>query len=195
MDEKQLITELRANNDAAYAHLLRHYGGKMLSIARKFCSNEDTAKDCVQEAFIQVFRKLDSFEGKSSLSTWLNSIVINQALMKLREEKRKAEVNIEDYLPKFDDSGHRITDSFLSGDNAEKALESAQTTKIVRDLIISLPENYCNVLLLRDIQDIDTAETARILGISESLVKTNLHRARAALKGLIEKKMIKGEIL
>jgi RNA polymerase sigma-70 factor (ECF subfamily) len=157
----------------------------MLAVARRFLQQEQDAQDAVQDAFLSAFKAIDSFEGSSKLSTWLHRIVVNAALMKLRSRQRHPERPIEDLLPKFDSDGHRH-----AGDGWATTIDTTardrETREFVRQKINELPESYRTVLLLRDIEELSTDDTAQQLGITPGAVKTRLHRARLALRELID---------
>jgi RNA polymerase sigma-70 factor (ECF subfamily) len=184
-DEALLLAGLRAGDDAAYEKLLRAYSGRMLAVARRFMADEDDAREAVQEAFVSAFRAMDRFEGESRISTWLHRIVVNACLMKLRTRRRKPEESIDDLLPKFAENGH-MQISGSSWESADRLLESAQTRAIVREAIERLPDAYRTVLLLRDIEEFDTEQTAEALDLTKAAVKTRLHRARQALRQLLD---------
>ncbi|MDH3520744.1 MAG: sigma-70 family RNA polymerase sigma factor [Myxococcales bacterium] len=186
VDERALLQRLRAGENAAFAELIRRHGGRLLSVARRFLVSEEDARDAVQEAFISAFRSIDRFEASAMLSTWLHRIVVNAALMKLRTRRRKPEQSIEELLPGFLENGHIARPASPWRKNALEGLEREETSALVREKIQALPEGYRNVLLLRDIEDFDTQETAQLMGISEGAVKTRLHRARLALRELLE---------
>ena len=92
-DEKQLVAGLRAGDRASYEHLVRTFGGCLLAVGRRLVRNEEDARDCVQEAFLQAFRNIDKFEERASLGSWLHRIVVNAALMKLRARAPSGRVN------------------------------------------------------------------------------------------------------
>lgn len=184
-DEGDLLARLRAGDDAAYEDLVRLYGGRLLAVARRFLRNEEDARDAVQDAFLSAFRSLDRFEGQAKVSTWLHRIVVNAALMKLRTRRRKPETSIEDLLPSFLEDGH-MADPAQPWRQPEEEAELAELRTLMMDLIHDLPEGYRNVLLLRDIEGLDTEETAKLMELSAGAVKTRLHRARQALRGLLE---------
>jgi RNA polymerase sigma-70 factor (ECF subfamily) len=147
--------------------------------------NDEDARDAVQEGFISAFRSIQRFNGDCRLSTWLHRIVVNAALMKIRTRSRRPEESIEDMLPRFLDDGHHAEPTSEWG-SASRLLEQRETRERVRGAIDRLPESYRTVLLLRDIEELDTAETARLLGLTPNTVKIRLHRARQALAKLLE---------
>ena len=188
-DERALVARLRAGEDAAYEELVRAYGARLLAVSRRFLRVEEDARDAVQEAFISAFRAIDRFEGGSRISTWLHRIVVNASLMKLRSRQRKPETSIEELLPRFLEDGHFADPPSEWQQTAEQALQRRQTREQVREAIDRLPDNYRTVLLLRDIEGLDTAETAEVLEVSANAVKIRLHRARQALRKLIDQHM------
>ncbi|MCE2510593.1 MAG: sigma-70 family RNA polymerase sigma factor [Alphaproteobacteria bacterium] len=178
---------LRNGDAASYEWLIRAHGGRMLAVARRILRNEADAQDCVQDAFMRAFQKIDSFEERASIGSWLHRIVVNAALMKLRQKTRRKETAIEDHLAEFDAQGMRKDGDSVLLRQPDAILESRETRTIVRRAIDGLPEDFRNIILLRDIEEYDTLETADLLDLSPSATKTRLHRARAALKKRLEK--------
>ena len=184
-DEATLVAQLRAGDEAAFEQVVRAYGGRLLAVARRIVGTEEDARDVVQDAFMNAFKSLDRFEGNAKLSTWLHRIVVNAALMKLRTRKRKPEQSIESMLPSFLDDGHH-EERFQSWEEpVDKLMERAENRQLVRQQIDALPEGYRTVLVLRDIEGLDTEETAKVLGLSVNATKIRLHRARQALRTLL----------
>ena len=157
----------------------------MLSVARWYLTIEEDARDAVQDAFLSVFKALPTFDGRASLATWLHRIVVNSCLMKIRTRQRQPERSIEELLPTFLSDGHQATPSPTWSDTTTD-LERAETRQIVRDQIAKLPESYRTILLLRDIEELDTESVAQMLDLSASAVKVRLHRARQALRTLLD---------
>jgi RNA polymerase sigma-70 factor (ECF subfamily) len=191
-DEVALLEGLRSGEAACEERFVRDNIGRMRSVARRILRDEGLADDCVQEAFLNAFRKIGDFEGRASLKTWLHRITVNQALMKLRTLKRLAEQPIDDWLPAFDATSCRIEPPGGSPANPEEIVAQGRMRDLIRGKIDELPESYRIVLMLRDIEELDTAEVATMLEISESNVKVRLHRARSALKKLLEP-LLRGE--
>ena len=185
-DDLALVERLRRGDDAAYEELIRTHGGRMLAVARRFLRVEEDARDAVQEAFVSAFKSIDRFQGQARLSTWLHRIVVNACLMRLRTRRRKPEQSIEDLLPGYLEDGHLERPASPWRPESPDPTERSEIRKLVLDSIQQLPEGYRNVLMLRDIEDLDTEETAEQMGISPGAVKTRLHRARQALRELLE---------
>lgn len=184
--ERQLLERLRRSDESAFEELVRAESGHLLAVARRFLRHDEDAQDAVQQAFLSAFRALPSFQGNCRLTTWLHRIVCNVSLMKIRSRGRKPEQSIEDLLPQFLEDGHHAEPMSDWSANAEQRLTRKETRAQVRAAIDQLPEAYRTVLLLRDIEELDTLETARALGVTEGAVKTRLHRARQALATLLQ---------
>jgi RNA polymerase sigma-70 factor (ECF subfamily) len=189
-DERALLRRLQAGEDAAYEEFVRVQTPRMLSVARRFLRNEEDARDAVQDAFVSAFRAIGNFEGGSRISTWLHRIVVNASLMKLRSKRRRPEESIEELLPRWQEDGHAARPAAAWA--AEKLVEQDEVRKLVQAGIERLPETYREVLLLRDIEELDTQEAAEMLGISTNAVKTRLHRARQALREVIDPALREG---
>jgi RNA polymerase sigma-70 factor (ECF subfamily) len=184
--DARLLESLQRGDERAFTELVRANTGRMLAVARRILKSDDEAHDATQEAFLHAFRAIDRFQGDSLLSTWLHRITINACLMRLRHRKRHPELAIEELLPSFDDTGHRIEDGAEWTEDVAGRIETAQLQKVVRDAIDRLPENYRTVLVLRDIEGLSTEESAQALGIRPEAAKMRLHRARQALRTLLE---------
>jgi RNA polymerase sigma-70 factor, ECF subfamily len=182
--DASLVSRLQRGDHAAFESLVRTHGGRLLSVARRFLGNNEDAEDAVQETFIKAFKAIGTFEERAQLPTWLHRIVVNTSLMKLRERRRKPLESIDDLLPTFTADGHQTT---ASREWSDALLEQKETASIVRQAIAMLPEQHRTVLILRDIEERDTAETAAILGTSTTVVKVRLHRARQALRTLLDR--------
>lgn len=174
--------------------LVRTHSDWMLGAAFRILRDRAHAEDAVQVAFTKIWSKLDAFEGRSALQTWMHRIVVNEALMTLRKIKRRNEHSIDDLLPVFDENGCRVELGDHTPATPEALLSRRQTNDYVRDAIMTLPDKYRLVLCLRDIEGFSTTETSQVLELSEANVKVRLHRARAALKTLLEPH-IKGQRL
>ena len=185
--DAELLARLRARESGAYELLVRREAPRVLAVGRRILGCEEDARDAAQETFLAVYQKISGFESGSALSTWIHRIAVNASLMKLRSRKRRPEDAIEDLLPGFSEDGH--TDrSYAPWEAPEmRGLEEREIREAVRGAMERLPEDYRNVLLLRDIEEMDTGETAELLGITEGAVRTRLHRARQALRTLLER--------
>ncbi len=165
----------------------------MMALAQRMLGERALAEDAVQNAFISAFSGLPGFEGRSSVKTWLHRITINASLMILRKQKRLGEESIDAYLPEFDQNSCRIEAPWPTLATADEILDDERLRALVYEKVALLPETYRIVFQLRDIEGYDTGEVAELLGISISNAKVRLHRARSALKKLLEP-VLRGEV-
>ena len=187
----ELVTALRQGDEQAFERLVRVHGRWMLALATRFLGSERDAADVVQDSFLSAFRSLPSFRGEARLTTWLRAIVVNHALMRLRSNRRKPEQSLDALLPEFLPDGHQARPTPSWAELPDLLFARKEAREVVRRCIDELPERYRTVLLLRDIEDLDTQEVADFLHISPNCVKVRLHRARQALKALLDRHFLK----
>jgi RNA polymerase sigma-70 factor (ECF subfamily) len=193
VDEATLLARMQAGDDDAFDACVRSYCGPMLLVARRILRNEEDARDAVQDAFLSAFKEVGRFEGRSRLGTWLHRIAVNAALGRLRSRQRRPERSIEDLLPHFGDDEHQLDPPAPWKAASESVVQRQESRDLVQRCIGELPEIYRTVLLLRDIEELDTEETAQLLGTSPGVVKTRLHRARQALRCLLDPHFREGD--
>jgi RNA polymerase sigma-70 factor (ECF subfamily) len=193
-DEATLLAQMQAGDDDAFEACVRVYCGRMLLVARRILRNEEDARDAVQEAFAAAFKDVGRFEGRSQLGTWLHRIAVNAALGRLRTRQRRPERSIEDLLPHFGEDEHQIDPPAPWKETSAAAFQRQESCELVRRSIDQLPEIYRTVLLLRDIEEMSTEDTARLLDTSAGVVKTRLHRARQALRALLDPHFRGGDV-
>ncbi len=187
-DDNELLARVRAGEPAAAEAFVRRFGGSMFATARRLLGHEEDARDALQDAFLSAFRGLATFDGRAKLSTWLHRVAVNAALMKLRTRKRRHERPIDELMPKFlaDEYEHQADPPAPWTVRVDDEAATRELRGLVRAAIDRLPQNYRTVLLLRDIEGLDTEEVARTLGTNAAVVKTRLHRARQALREILD---------
>jgi RNA polymerase sigma-70 factor (ECF subfamily) len=185
-EDSSLVKALRAGDSAAFERLVREYGGRLLVVSKRLLSNHEDALEAVQDGFLSAFRSLDSFDGRSQFSTWLHRIVVNASLMKLRSKRRRPEQSIDDLLPTFLADGHQAAPAARWRHSGYENAEKNEVQALVRSKIETLPDSYRIVLVLRDIEELDTETVAQMLEITPGSVKVRLHRARQALRTLLD---------
>lgn len=188
-DEEALIASLKAGDEESYEQLVRRYGGRMLAVAQRMCGSEDAARDVVQDAFLSAFSGIDRFRRGAQLGTWLHRITVNAALMRRRRAACRPEAQLDDLLPFYDSAGRHARSAPVIAASAEARLLRRETRRLVHDCIDRLPETSRTVLLLRDIEELDTREVAALLDVTANAVKIRLHRARLALARLISEEL------
>jgi RNA polymerase sigma-70 factor (ECF subfamily) len=186
VEETERLALLKQGDSQAYERLVREYGPRLYSVAFRVLGRESDAQDAVQDAFVSAFRSLDSFEGQSLLSTWLHRITVNASLQILRRRRTRPERSMDDLMPTFYEDGHRQNPKPAWSPMSDEQLQQEETRELIRQKILELPEEASNVITLRDISGLDTEQTAEILDIAPGAVRTRLHRARQALRALLE---------
>jgi RNA polymerase sigma-70 factor (ECF subfamily) len=174
------LTALQSGDRAEFARLVDAYSGPIYRLALKMLNDSQDAEDVLQETFIKAYRALQTFEGRSSLSTWLYRIAVNEALMHLRQRKPD-QVSIDAGRETEEGEGEpvQIVDWRAL---PEEELLSVETRQVLDKAIQRLPATLRSVFLLRDIEGLSVRETAEALDVSESVVKTRLLRARLNLR-------------
>jgi RNA polymerase sigma-70 factor (ECF subfamily) len=193
-DEATLLARMQAGDEVAFEACVRAYSGRLLAVARRLLTNEEDARDAVQDAFLSAFKGIGRFEGLSRIGTWLHRIVVNAALGRLRSRQRHPEKSIEVLLPHFGEGEHQIDPPVPWKATPERNAENQETRELVQRCIGELPETYRIVLLLRDIEGLATEEAAQTLGTSTAVIKTRLHRARQALRALLDPHFRRGDV-
>ncbi len=181
-----LVDRLRGGDPAALDELMARYAARVWRLARGVTRNDSDAEEVVQDVFLTLSQKSETFEGRSALGSWIYRITMNAALNKRRGKRAEVEVSLEDMLPAYLADGHRAGDrayvlmDWSRGPDAE--LLSSEARAVIRRTIDRLPDRYRVVLLMRDIEELSNEETAAALGETVSAVKSTLHRARMALR-------------
>ena len=180
--ESLLVERVRNGDHDAFYKLVRpHERGIYLS-ALSIVRNEADAEEVAQEAILKAFKAMDRFRGEAKFSTWIIQITINEARMRLRKDRRHLYDSV-DAPVQGEDEGDYIPRDFADWrDIPSEALESTRLREALKKALDSLPPKYQQVLVLRDIEQLNIAETAKLLGITEGSVKTRLLRARLMMR-------------
>jgi len=179
-NEAQIIVSILAGETQLYHELIRPYERSVYMMALSFVKNEADAEDVAQETFLKAFHHLASFRSEAKFSTWLVGIALNEARSRLR---RAASVRMAS-IDNTSQEGGRIPPAILRDwrEVPSEALERMEVQQMLQKAIISLPEKYREVFVLRDVEELNIAETAAALSISVGNVKVRLHRARVMLQ-------------
>jgi RNA polymerase sigma-70 factor (ECF subfamily) len=172
------LQALRHRDPATFQRLVEAYSPHVYNLALKMLGNPDLAEDILQETFINAYQAIDRFEGRAHVSTWLYRIAHNAVLMRLRKEKRLPDIQSLDV--ESDLHTLPITNSWQ--DAPERRLLQAELIQKMDQALAELSETLRVVFILRDIEGLSTAQTAEVLNLSETAVKSRLHRARLALR-------------
>jgi RNA polymerase sigma-70 factor (ECF subfamily) len=178
--DTDLVKQCQKGSIEAFEELVSRYEAKAHNLAMRFLRNEEDTEEVLQDVFTTVYRKIDSFQGKSAFSSWLYRITVNAAFMKLRKRKQQPTVSIEDLSP-------AVRQNCLDGnDTAHERSDNISMSRELRDVIQGainrLPEEYRAVFVLRDVDGLSNTEVGEILGLSIPAVKSRLHRSRLMLR-------------
>lgn len=183
-DERLLIQRVKAGDQKAFEVIFSRYVNRVYRQAFKLVGNEADAEDVVQEVFLLVYRKAQSFLGKSEFSTWLYRLTANAALTKLRQRKKEKEVSLDEYLPKFRKDGHHLVRPVVDWtQDIDKFVAIKEYSQIIREAMKQLSPMDKAVVMMSDMEEMSNPEISETLGISVQAVKARLHRARLFLRG------------
>lgn len=185
--DEVLVGRAKTGDSSAFDVLLTRYQAKVYALAVRMGAGPD-CEDVLQETFLQVFRKLDTFRGESQFSTWLYRIAVNQVLLQRRSLVRQRGVeSLEAHLPRFDDAGRLapLDADYGRAARAEDLLERKELVEKMREAVDRLPDAYRLPVVLHDLQGLPGAEAAAVLDLEPATVRTRLHRARLMLRGYL----------
>ena len=171
-DDGAMIARVLAGDHAAFEVLVRRYNQRLFRAARAITHSDVDAEDVLQQAWLDVFRKLAQFRGDASFATWATRITVHQAVAVARKRPIVAEI--------VDAASEVAPDVDVS---------RAQIGVLLEACISSIPQGNREVMVLRDVLELDTAETAACLGLSEEAVRVRLHRARAAVAAALTEQL------
>lgn len=176
---------LRGDHDA-FAALVRQESPRLYRVLLRFVHDPDEARSVMQETFLQAYERRATFRGEAKLTTWLYAIGINLARAAHRKQIRRrvlTEQDMERLQPSFQEG--MLTGSFTRWHPGQQ-VERRERQRLVREAIERLSASYREVVILRDIEQLSTAEAAQVLGITEGATRVRLHRARQALRALLD---------
>lgn len=183
-NESELIARILAGEKDLFHDLIRPYERMLYLTAFSIVKNETDAEECAQDAVVNAYRNLARFRGDSKFSTWLVTIVVNEARQKLRKAKRAKEESLDQPV---EGEEKEYTPVPLTDwrEIPIEALERKELRATLRKAVSDLPDIYRQVFTLRDLEEMNIAETAAALGVNENIVKVRLHRARMMLQKVL----------
>jgi RNA polymerase sigma-70 factor, ECF subfamily len=180
----ELAADIARRDAGAVRLVMRRNNERLFRAASRILRNREDAEDAVQRAYLKAFAAINDFAGRSSLSTWLTRIVINDALAYARSVRRQRSLLEESEVPVVDDYREMLMRGSISV-SPERAVARGQIRQIVQDAINQLPAPFRTVFVLRQIEELDVTEVAETLGIPAATVKTRHLRARRRLQRLL----------
>jgi RNA polymerase sigma-70 factor (ECF subfamily) len=191
-NEPELVRRAQKGDKRAFSLLVKQYESTVYGFAFKVCRNEEKAAETLQDTFVNVYRKLDQFNGKAKFSTWLYQIVTNNCLMKRRRSKLdESSVSIDSPENGAEDSdrggdGAPLQSLILLKQTPQDEMVNKELREILDNAILNLPMEQRIVFVLRDVEGRSSEETAKILKLSAPAVKSRLRRARVFLRAHLQ---------
>jgi RNA polymerase sigma-70 factor (ECF subfamily) len=184
--DELLAARAAAGDTFAFETIVQRYQTRVFRLACRLTSETD-APDVLQDTFLQVYRHLSSFRGESQFGTWVYRIATNAALMHRRATARRPVESLDAFVPRFDADGrHTATPAELQVvSHADEFLDRQVLADKARDALTRLPDRYRDAFVLRDLEDMSTADVAHVLGIEPAAVRQRVHRARLMIRGYL----------
>jgi len=183
-EERLLIDRVKAGEYEAFEEIFRRHVAQVHRQVFKLIGNEAETEEVVQEVFLAVHEKIKTFRGDSAFSTWLYRLTMNVALTRLRKRKRRNEVYLDDYLPRFQQDGHHKVRPVVNWeDELDQRLEKKELQRLLRESLDLLPPVDKTVIVMSDLEGLSNREICEGLELSIPAVKARLHRARLFLRG------------
>lgn len=183
LTESELVQRAAKRDPAAIRQIIKQHNQRLYRLARAVVGRNGDAEDVLQEAYLRAFASLDSFRGESSLATWLSRITLNEALARLRSQRRLRRAAPPDLPAVAQIISFPNSDA---SDDPERNMAQRQLLQLVERATDELPEAFRLVFMARVIEGLDTDETAALLGLRPATVKTRLHRARKLVRERLE---------
>ena len=176
LSDEQVVSQVVAGHTALFEILMRRYNERLYRAARAILQDDSEAEDVMQQAYVNAYAHLSQFDGRSAFATWLTRITVNEAISRVRRRRR--------YQP-LDDAEVVLFNNVVpmrTTPDPEKQTFTREMRIVLEAAIDALPDGYREVFMLRDVEGLSTTDTATCLNVNESVVKTRLRRARAALR-------------
>ncbi len=173
LSDEEIINRVLNGEQRLYEVIMRRYNASLYRVGMSIVNNEADVEDIMQVTYIKAYQSLHSFERRSSFSTWMTRILINESLQHLKKSKRKMSMQINSEPGEHNKA---------SGHNPSQALLNKELSKVLEDALVQLPEKYRLVFVLREMENRSVAETVDTLNITEANVKVRLNRAKTMLR-------------
>ena len=180
-DDLALVDRLRAGDETAFVEVVRRYQPRLLRLAQATVGSRAVAEEVCQDTWLAVFRGVERFEGRASFKTWLFKVLLNRAHTSAAREQRAGRPD-EDVVERFDSDGKWAEPPVPWSDRIDDRLVAERFAHRVHDLLPELPHQQRQVVVLRDVEGLDSADVATLLGITEGNQRVLLHRGRAKLR-------------
>jgi RNA polymerase sigma-70 factor (ECF subfamily) len=184
LTDEEVVARVLSGDVASFEILMRRHNQRLYRIGRAILRNDAEAEDVMQDAYVRAYEHLAQFAGRAKFSTWLSRIAVNESLSRRRHMAKHEELEpqMKSRTNMSDENGYKIERFAAATPNPEEQASSSEMQRLLERAIEALPDDFRAVLILRDVEEMDTAEVAAALDISEENVKVRLHRARALMR-------------
>lgn len=181
--DEEIVDRVKRGDTALYEIIMRRYNQRLYRVARGILRNDAEAEDVIQDAYVRAYQHLDQFAARAPFSTWLTRIAVHEALSRLRMRNRSQSLDEWDWDGVHGPDGEGIRNMASTSADPEQAASRAELGQLLEEAVLDLPAQYRAVVMLRDVEELSTSETASALHLSEENVKVRLHRGRARMRG------------
>lgn len=175
--DEEVVDRVLAGDVALYEIIMRRYNQRLYRVARSIVRDDHEAEDVMQDAYVRAYQHLDQFARWAPFSTWLTRIAVHEALARVRQRNRMQPIEESEH------GGEFVMEFAAPGPGPEQIASKAELGHLLEEALLALPDQFRSVVVLRDVEEMSTAETASALDLTEENVKVRLHRARALLRG------------
>ncbi len=175
--DEEVVDRVRGGETALYEIIMRRYNQRLYRVARAILRDDSEAEDVMQDAYVRAYEHLDQFAHRAPFSTWLTRIAIHEALARVRQRNRTQQMNDGEHEGEF------VMNLAEPSLDPEQKASKAELGHLLEEALLALPEHLRTVIMLRDVEELSTSETAEALEITEENVKIRLHRGRALVRG------------
>jgi RNA polymerase sigma-70 factor (ECF subfamily) len=174
--DEEVIERVKAGDTALYEIIMRRYNQRLYRVARAILRDDSEAEDVLQDAYVRAYQHLDQFAGRAPFSSWLTRIAVHEALRRLRWRNRNQQLEDAEHDEK---SSMNVIETSL---DPEQSASIGELGHLLEEALLNLPDQYRTVIMMRDVEEMNTSETAEALDLSEENVKVRLHRGRAMMR-------------
>lgn len=175
--DEEVVERVKSGDTALYEIVMRRYNQRLYRVARAILRDDAEAEDVMQDAYVRAYQHLHQYAGRAPFSAWLTRIAVHESLARLRSRKRTEQ------LQDTEQEGEFSMKAVETSPNPEQSASQTELGRLLERAVLSLPEPFRTVVMLRDIEELSTSETAAALELSEQNVKVRLHRGHTMLRG------------
>ena len=175
--DEEIVDKVRAGETALYEIIMRRYNQRLYRVARAILRDDNEAEDVMQDAYVRAYQHLDQFARRAPFSTWLTRIAVHEALARVRQRNRTRQIRDGEFEGEF------VMNLAEPSLDPEQTASTSELGHLLEEALLALPEQFRAVVMLRDVEELNTEKTAEVLEISEDNVKIRLHRGRAMVRG------------